>query len=233
VPGESVQDEHGHGTHCTGIAAGPLNTHGRQRYGVAPDVDLLIGKVLDNTGTGSDDQIIDGIDWAIENGARIISMSLGSFRNAGTPYNALYETVASNILNNPQGALLVAAAGNDSARPFFTSAVNDPAAAPSIMAVAAVNQQRLVADFSNGALDNIGEVNLSAPGVAIYSAWTGNSFRSISGTSMATPMVAGVAALYLEQDPTLTPNQLWHALETHASVAGAIADFGKGLVQAP
>jgi subtilisin family serine protease len=233
VPGEPVQDGHGHGTHCAGVVGGPAQSSGGTRYGVAPKADLLVGKVLNNAGSGYDDQILDGIDWAADQGARVISMSLGSARATGGAFPVAYERVAQNLLQGAPGTLLVAAAGNSSARPWFTSPVENPASCPSILAVAAVDSARRVANFSCGQLDSIGEVNLSGPGVAVYSAWTGGGFRSIGGTSMATPHVAGVAALYLEDQPALNAAALWKLLEARAQALGNARDFGKGLVQAP
>jgi subtilisin len=233
VPGETVQDGHGHGTHCAGVLGGPAQSLAGTRYGVAPGVDLLVGKVLSNAGSGHDDQIIDGIDWAADQGARVISMSLGSRRPAGGAFSVAYERVAQNLLQSTPGSLIVAAAGNDSTRPWSIVPVENPAACPSILAVAAVDSASQIAYFSCGQIDPIGEVNLSAPGVAVYSTWTGGGFRSISGTSMATPHVAGVAALYLEDQPALSAAALWKLLEARSRAAGSASDFGKGIVQAP
>jgi subtilisin len=233
VPGEGVQDGHGHGTHCAGTVAGPMSPAAGDRYGVAPEADLLIGKVLGDAGSGTDDQIIDAIDWAADAGARVISMSLGSRRTVGRPANRLYERVARNLLSSDYGALLIAAAGNDSARPHFVAPVGNPAAAASIMAVGAVDWRRRVARFSSGQRDTVGKVDIAAPGVRIHSSWTGGGYRSISGTSMATPHVAAVAALYLQQDPALTPEALWERLQSRAIAAGDPADVGHGIVQAP
>jgi subtilisin len=233
VSGEPVQDGHGHGTHCAGVVGGPVQSSGGTRYGVAPGVDLLVGKVLSNAGSGYDDQILDGIDWAAEQGARIISMSLGSARSTGGAFPVVYERVAENLLHESPGTLIIAAAGNSSARPWFTAPVENPASCPTILAVAAVDSGKRVANFSCAQLDEVGEVNLSGPGVAVYSAWTGGGFRSISGTSMATPHAAGVAALYLEDQPALGAAALWKLLEARAQALGNARDFGKGLVRAP
>ena len=121
VPGETVQDGNGHGTHCAGVIGGAARPNGGRRYGVAPDAELLIGKVLSDAGRGHDDQIIEGIDWAADAGAQVISMSLGSPRSVEDPYSDPYEVVAANYLAMVPGTLIVAAAGNESARPSFTS----------------------------------------------------------------------------------------------------------------
>ena len=233
VYGESVQDENGHGTHCAGVVASSIIPQSGKRYCVAPDAELLIGKVLNNQGSGYDSDIIDGIYWAVDQGARVISMSLGSSRNPGDDYYTAYEQIAEVMMNQDDGALLIAAAGNESARPHYTRPVGNPAACPSFMAVAAVNRLNKIANFSCRQMDNIGEVNISAPGKAVYSSWPGGGYKSISGTSMATPHVAGVAALYLEQKPTMTPKELWHIIESRSLSLGALADYGQGLVQVP
>ena len=230
---ESVQDGHGHGSHCAGVVGGPRQSAGGRRYGVAPDVQLLIGKVLSNAGTGYDDQIIDAIDWANDAGARVISMSLGSVRDVNGRYATLYENIGRVLLDSNPGALIVAAAGNESARPHYTQPVGNPAACPSFMSVAATDENRGIAAFSCRKMDNIGEVDISAPGVSIFSAWANGRFWTDSGTSMATPHVAGVAALYIEQDPNATAREVWQKLQRHALPAGAREDFGAGIVQAP
>jgi subtilisin family serine protease len=232
VPGESVHDGHGHGTHCAGVVGGPLRSTSGTRYGVAPEVRLLVGKVLSDLGTGFTDWILDGIDWAAANGARVISMSCLSNRSAGQPHSVVYERVAQSLLESSPGTLLLAPAGNASARPWHTQPVDNPAACPSLVAVAAVQRGRQVAWFSGRQMDETGEVNLSAPGVGVHSAWTGGGFRSRSGTSMAVPHVAGVAALYLEGRPRLSALELRRALESRARPLGDSRDYGRGLVHA-
>jgi subtilisin family serine protease len=232
VPGETAQDGHGHGTHCVGVVGGPRRSASGTRYGVAPEAKVLAGKVLSDTGSGFSDWILDGIDWAAEEGARVISLSCISSRAAGQPYAVIYERVAGNLLRSRPGALLLAAAGNASERPWYTRPVDNPAACPSLLAVAAVHRARRIASFSGCQMDDIGQVNLCAPGVAVHSAWTGGAFRTLSGTSMAAPHVAGVAASYLEEEPTLSGLDLWRTLERRALPLGDTRDFGRGLVQA-
>jgi subtilisin len=233
ISGETVQDGNGHGTHCAGVIAGASSSVGGRRYSVAPEAELIIGKVLSDAGQGYDDQIVDGIDWAVDAGAQVISMSLGSGRQPNEPYADLYETVAANHLASEPGALIVAAAGNESNRPYSIAAVGNPAACPSILAVSALDRFRKVAYFSCATMDQIGQVDLTAPGVAVFSAWTGGGFKTISGTSMATPHVAGVAALILELEPTLRATDLWNRLVSLCTNLDPIVDFGSGLAQAP
>lgn len=233
VAGETVQDGHGHGTHCAGVVAASAQSSGGRRYSVAPSAELVIGKVLSDAGRGMDDRIVDGIDWAFDAGAQVISMSLGSIRRHGAPHLDLYETVAKTLLEQSPGVLIFAAAGNESQRPTYTMPVGNPAACASIFAIAAIDHQRRIADFSNCMMDTIGAVDFSAPGKAVYSAWTGGGFKTISGTSMATPHVAGIAALILQQNPALSASQVLGLMRQHCTPLGSASDFGAGLVRAP
>lgn len=233
VPGERVVDGHGHGTHCAGVIGASAQPRAGGRYSVAPDCELLVGKVLSDRGRGYDDQIIDGIEWSVEQGAQIISMSLGTARGAGQPHTQVYETLAETFHEAGVEVLFVAAAGNESNRPHYRSAVGNPAACPSFMSVAAVDEWSRVAYFSCAQLDHTGALNISGPGVAIRSAVTGGGYQSKSGTSMAAPHVAGAAALYLEVNPQLSWRQLWDQLVGSARPLGDASDFGAGLVQAP
>jgi len=234
VTGISVQDVHGHGTHCAGTVCGPRDSVGGIRYGVAPEAELLVGKVFNNSirPKATDDDILEGITWAEDNGARIINMSLGSSRSTGAEFPLQYEAVARSLLNRPNNSvLLVAAAGNASDRPSSVICVENPAACPSIMAVAAVDIQRRIASFSCKQLDEIGIVDVAAPGVGVYSSVAGGVFEEFDGTSMAAPHVAGLSALYLERTPGMTARQLFDELKTRALALGDLADFGSGLVQ--
>jgi len=231
IANEGVQDGNGHGTHCAGVVAASKKTAVGQRYSVAPDAALIIGKVLDNSGSGYDDGIIDGMDWAQEQGAKIISMSLGSERGKDEPFSDLYETVAKRLLAD--GVLVVAASGNESNRPYERTPVGNPAACPSILSVGAVDRNRKVAYFSCAELDKIGTLDICAPGVAVLSAWKGGGYRSISGTSMATPHAAGIAALYLEKKPSFSAKDLWKTMISRTVKIPGKRDYGNGLVQVP
>jgi len=230
----SVQDVNGHGTHCAGIICGPRQSISGIRYGVASDVGLLVGKVFNNNirPTATDDRILDGITWAEQNGARIISMSLGSLRMVGGEFPLAYETIVKKLLTRKtNGVLIIAAAGNDSERPMSTAPVGNPASCPSIMAVAAVDRNNNIADFSCRQMDDIGVVDVSAPGVAVFSSFLNGTFEKLDGTSMATPFVAGLAALYLEREPKLTAQKLFDELKKRARQLGVAEDFGAGIVK--
>jgi subtilisin family serine protease len=237
VDNEEVQDKQGHGTHCIGTACGPLTPSILPRYGVAYDAEIYVGKVLSNQGSGSDTGILAGITWAIANGCRIISMSLGARVEPGQAFSKIFEAVGGRALR--YGTLIIAAAGNDSNNPRdFRKLypVSHPANCPSIMAVAALNSQLQVADFSNRGLEsNGGHVDIAGPGVNVYSSWPMQKrYNTISGTSMATPHVAGIAALYAEANPNASAQALWNLLTQNARrLSLPSTDAGIGLVQAP
>lgn len=230
IPGQPVQDGHSHGTHCAGTAAGPKSPPGTQRrYGVAHGSRLLVGKVLSDQGSGTSGQILAGIQWAIQEGAHVISMSLGSAVAVGQTYYTYYEQAATTALN--AGSLIVAAAGNSGWAP-----VGAPANSPSVLAVAALDQALQRAPFSCVGLNgNGGEVNIAAPGVATYSSVpvSKGSYGFKSGTSMATPHVAGVAAT-LARKTGLRGRALWQELvRTAVPLPQSAQEVGAGLAVVP
>jgi subtilisin family serine protease len=234
VPGEAVQDGHGHGTHCIGTSCGPQRPGTLPRYGIAYKCEIYAGKVLSNTGSGVDSGILAGIDWAIRNGCAIISMSLGSPVAPGQGYSQIFERVAKRALS--AGTLIIAAAGNDSHRPASIAPVGHPANCPSIMAVGALDSQLQIGYFSDGGINpQGGQVDVVGPGVQIRSSWPRPTlYNTISGTSMATPHTAGIAGLWAEANPKARGGALWTLLVQGARrLSIPSRDVGSGLVQAP
>ena len=236
VPNQTVQDTHGHGTHCMGTACGPKTPALKPRYGIACEASMFIGKVLSNEGSGTDGWILAGINWAVANRCPVISMSLGRAANPGDPFPVAYERAAQAGLT--RGTLIVMAAGNESDRTHgVVSPVGHPASCPSIMAVGAIDSAFAIANFSNRSINpNGGDVDIVGPGVAVRSSWPmPQRYNTISGTSMATPHVAGIAALYAHSSVSLRGLALWKKLVDTARniVTIPVADDGAGLVQAP
>jgi subtilisin family serine protease len=261
--GEGDGDTNGHGTHCAGTIAG--RDVGGFRFGVAPGVDeVLAGKVLGANG-GSSDAVAQGMLWALESGANVISMSLGidfpglvaRWTAQGLPVQPatsraleayrqnieLFGTIARLVRANAalgRAAIVVAATGNESERDApvpYTIAVSPPAASDGFISVAALAQSGN-GSFKVAGFSNTGAA-LAAPGVDILSARPGGGFASMSGTSMATPHVAGVAALWAEQlmkeGGGFDPSELSARLVGNSRAVDALSrdDGGAGLVRAP
>ncbi|MDX1521788.1 MAG: S8 family peptidase, partial [Anaerolineae bacterium] len=220
VPGVgSWDDDQGHGTHVAGIVGARNNPIGV--VGVAPDASLYAVKVLAGDGSGQLSWILAGMEWARDNGAQVANMSLGS--NVITPNAACivaYQRAAEALAE--AGCIVVAAAGNNGRA--FNEWVGQPARCPGFMAVAALDRDQALADFSSrGPADLCPTcgVEISAPGVNINSTWPGGGYRELSGTSMACPHVSGAAALIVEQHPTWEPARIRDRLKSSASDLGA------------
>ena len=188
-------DLNGHGTHVAGTIAAENNGFGQT--GVAYNAKIMPVKVLSDTGSGSFSNVARGIRYAADNGADVINLSLGGSTGS-------FELLEAVRYANARGAVLVMSSGNSrGATPGFPAAY----AAEAGLAVGAVDSNGTFASFSNQA----GSVEIdyvTAPGVNVYSLSPNNAYRSLSGTSIAAPHVAGVAALLLSYRPELTPVQL-------------------------
>ncbi|KQR66971.1 S8 family serine peptidase [Pedobacter sp. Leaf176] len=235
ISGEDVMDGNGHGTHCAGISAGHINSLNGFRYGVASEANLFIAKVLSNSGAGTDSAILAGIEWAMMNKCKVISMSLGAPVVPGQPYSKVYNDIA--VRANAAGTLIIAAAGNECRRDLNRiNPVTHPANCLAIMAVGALDSKLNSANFSCGGLNpDGGKVDIAGPGVDIYSSWKATEHHKvISGTSMAAPFVAGFAALYFEAFPNASAAEIWMYLVQRSKPLNLnSSDVGAGLVQGP
>ncbi|MHA5051337.1 S8 family serine peptidase [Streptomyces sp. SD15] len=236
IDGEEVADRHGHGTHVTSTVGGSGAASDGKEQGVAPGATLAVGKVLSDAGSGSDSEIIAGMEWAARDvHAKVISMSLGS-SEASDGTDPMAEAV--NTLSKETGALFVIAAGNTGA----ASSIGSPGAADSALTVGAVDSADKAAYFTSAGpryVDNALKPDLSAPGVSILAARSqlisgSGYYTSMSGTSMATPHVAGVAALLAEKHPDWTGAQLKDALmSTSKQLDASVYQLGAGRVSVP
>jgi thermitase len=210
-------DDDSHGTHCAGSAAAGISNGGV--VGVAPEVGIFAVKVLDKDGGGTYVMVANGIVNAANSGAPVISMSLG-----GSASSKVLEDAVKYAQG--KGALIVAAMGNDaSEEPSY------PAAIPGVMAVGATNFRERQASFSNFGK----HISVSAPGDDILSTTPGGKYESFSGTSMATPHVAGLAGLVKSRFPQLTADQLRARIESTSDDLGNRGfdiRFGHGRINA-
>lgn len=248
IGNSNIKDDYGHGTHCAGIVCGD-GTSGNTT-GIAPDASLMTVKIVNRTGGGTPEQMISGVEFAVENGADILSMSLG-FKNyqIGDAAKIALRKTFENVLE--AGVIVCAAAGNDGNSVGVPNNVDVPASCPppylhpdqtltgglsSVVCVGAVNSNDEYASFSSqgpstwGEIDewndypfndsNIGLIrpDIVAPGELIYSLKHDNNdkYKFNTGTSQATPCVAGVMALMLEKNPSLTPAEICEIIETTA-----------------
>jgi len=208
------KDDHGHGTHCAGIALGSGRSSDYNYVGVAPEADLYAYKVLDETGSGVGSWLIAAMEQAIQDDVDIISLSLGDSCDTANPDDDLSEA-ADNAVN--EGVVVIAAAGNNGT----AGPISSPGCARNVTCVGASDHNDQVAYFSSrGPVEWDGKTlmkpDIVAPGVDIKSTRKGGGYTIKSGTSMATPHVAGAAALMLQVNPDLTPGEVKTALKENA-----------------
>ncbi|MFF2010934.1 S8 family serine peptidase [Streptomyces sp. NPDC058195] len=230
VPGEEVDDKNGHGTHVASTIAGSGAASGGASKGVAPGTDLIVGKVLSDEGSGADSGIIEAMEWAKAEGADVVSMSLGSsVPDDGSDPMSL----AVNALSADGGPLFVIAAGNA----YGAGTIGSPGSAEKALTIAAVDKRDNRADFSSmGPLvRSYGlKPDLSAPGVDISAAasqsvpGTEGMYRSMSGTSMATPHVAGAAAILKQRHPDWSGQRIKDALMSSSKPLPAYTPYEQG-----
>ncbi|MFI8437570.1 S8 family peptidase [Streptomyces sp. NPDC079020] len=224
VPGEEVDDKNGHGTHVASTIAGSGAASEGANKGVAPSADLLVGKVLGDGGSGADSGIIEAMEWAKAEGADVVSMSLGSPvpDDGSDPMSQAVDALSAD-----GGPLFVIAAGNA----YGAGTIGSPGSAEKALTVAAVDKQDVRADFSSmGPLVRSHGLkpDLSAPGVDINAAASQSvpgiegMYQSMSGTSMATPHVAGAAAILKQRHPDWSGQRIKDAL---MSSSKALPDY--------
>ncbi|WP_128896036.1 S8 family peptidase [Longirhabdus pacifica] len=213
---QQPSDEVGHGTHVAGIISSLVNNE-EGIAGMSWYNKIMPVKVLDDSGMGSSYDVAAGIIWAVDNGARVINMSLGNYAQSEFLADAVQYAYEKNVV-------LVAATGNDS-----TEQPGYPAAYPQVLAVSATNEQKNRAVFSN-----FGDyVDITAPGENIPSTYPGNQYASLSGTSMASPHVTALAAMILSNRPDLTNEEVMNIIRQSCDDLGSEGkdkDFGYGQI---
>ncbi|WP_432943516.1 S8 family serine peptidase [Kribbella sp. CA-253562] len=227
-----TEDHFGHGTHVAATIAGTGAGSNGTRKGVAPKADLLVGKVLGDDGFGLESWIIAGMEWAVAEGAKVVNMSLGGGPTDGT--DPMSQAI--NDITAASGALFVVAAGNEGA----DESVGSPGAAAAALTVGAVDRNDALADFSSRG-PRVGDSGLkpeiTAPGVDIVAARASGTamgaplddlYTAASGTSMATPHVAGAAALLAQQHPDWKAGRLKDALTSTAKTTPDLSVYAQG-----
>jgi subtilisin len=218
-PLASANDDNGHGTHVAGIIAGIDNAIGV--LGVAPKASLFAVKVLNKKGSGFYSDIIEGIEWSMSNGAQVINMSLGGSVDSQSLHDVIIQA-------NRQGIVIVAAAGNSGPG---DNTVDYPGKYSEVIAVSATGSSNAIASFSSRGA----EVELAAPGVGIFSTYKGGTYGTLSGTSMATPHVAGAVALVIASGRASSPDAVRTLLRQTADDLGSSGKdnlYGYGLLDA-
>ena len=233
---DGTGDKFGHGTHVASTVAGTGAKSGGKYKGVAPGAKILNGKVLDDTGFGSDSGIIAGMEWAVAQKADVVNLSLGGTDLPGT--DPMEEAV--NRLSAESDTLFVVAAGNEGE--FGEGTVGSPGSADAALTVGAVDKSDALADFSSRGPrvgDSGVKPDLTAPGAEITAAAAAGSileeeypsgvpgYATLDGTSMATPHVAGAAALLAQQHPDWSGERL-KAVLTGSAKPGTYSSFQQG-----
>ncbi|MFD3452290.1 S8 family peptidase [Streptomyces sp. NPDC058691] len=225
-------DRVGHGTHVASIVAGSGAKSDGKFQGVAPGARLIVGKVLDDSGTGYDSGIIAGMQWAVAQGAKVVNLSLGGQDSPET--DPIEQAV--NDLSADSGTLFVVAAGNEGPG---AGTIGTPGSAAAALTVGAVDRTDAIAEFSSRgpAVDGSLKPDLTAPGVDIVAAKAAegvegdpaaDGYVSMSGTSMATPHVAGAAAIIAQEHPDWTGERIKAALTGSAVPAAGLSAFAQG-----
>jgi thermitase len=215
-PQKAPDDDVGHGTHVSGVIAAVTN-NGEGVAGMTWFNKVMPVKVLDANGTGSTYSVAQGIIWAVDHGAKVINMSLGNYAESSFLHDAIQYAFNHDVV-------LIAASGNDN-----TDTPSYPAAYPEVFAVAATDANNAKASFSNYG----SHIAVAAPGESIASTYPHHQYAALSGTSMASPHVAALAALIRSVNPQLRNTEVMDVMRTTAQDLGTQGrddDFGYGLI---
>ncbi|WP_327128265.1 S8 family peptidase [Streptomyces sp. NBC_01727] len=231
---QNTDDRVGHGTHTASTVGGTGAASDGRKKGAAPGTSLLIGKVLNDQGSGQDSWVIAGMQWAVDQQADVVSMSLGN-PAIGDCTDPVAQ--AAKELSQNTHSLFVVAAGNAGSG---AETVSSPGCVPGVLTVGAVDRDDTTASFSSRgpvAVTHTLKPEIAAPGVGISAANAGGrgvyAYQSMSGTSMATPHVAGAAAVVRQAHPDWTAQQIKAALVSSARIGGKVAgadETGSGVL---
>ncbi len=203
----NIEDLHGHGTHVAGIIAAQAK-NGKGVAGIAPNCRLAVAKVLGDSGSGSDEAVASGIRWCADVECQVINCSLGGGNRSPMITAAIDYAIS-------KGAIVVCAAGNEAGR------VGWPAADPNNLCIGAIGPNKVLASFSNRG----NEVDFVAPGVEILSTYARGGYATLSGTSMATPWIAGLLAMVIS-DASVSESFDLAIANVRAILAAASIDLG-------
>ncbi|AYG79646.1 Intracellular serine protease [Streptomyces hundungensis] len=227
-----TEDRQGHGTHTTSTVGGSGAASDGKKKGIAPGTGLMVGKVLNDSGSGDSSWIIAGMQWAVDNKADVVSMSLGS--PVPTDCTDPMSIAAQELATSAPHTLFVVAAGNSG--PGLNT-VSSPGCAPGVLTVGAVDRDDTTAGFSSrgpAPFTHTLKPEITAPGVGISAANAGGrgvyAYQTMSGTSMATPHVAGAAAIVRQRHPDWSAQQIKAALVSSAdsAIPGDVRETGGG-----
>lgn len=224
------EDKNGHGTHVAGIIAADGGSDGLGIYGVAPAVNLYAYQVCSASGSCWADDVAAAVKLAADNGANIVNLSLGSDSASQLIYDSVAYAAGKNVL-------VVAAAGNDGP---YTGSIDYPAANYEVVGVGALDVNKAVSDWSSRGTNSQtkayvvenGDIEFVAPGVSVESTWKDGGYAILSGTSMATPHLSGLAAKLWQKDslePAAATRDLLHKFSIDLLPLGDDDDSGWGL----
>ncbi|MFY0600606.1 MAG: S8 family serine peptidase [Cyclobacteriaceae bacterium] len=235
IPSESsAKDLFGHGTHCAGLIAGCQNPGNSARYGIAPDCNLYVGKIVNQKGVANSQNLIEGVNWALENDCKVILISLGLRSDMKSVYSKVFNELAQKALS--QNTIIVAPVGNHSDRSLARkSPISHPGNCPNVFSVTAIDCDAQIYNHANtDVFKESDEIQICAPGVDVNSSWHEQpAYLHKSGTSVAAALAAGVLALWFEAYPSHDAKDIIKKAKQNAKKVDTQKDIGAGIIQAP